>query len=305
MRTDAKPFLKWAGGKSQLINELDNRLPAELKNKKTIERYIEPFVGGGAFFFYLKSKYNIGFSYLFDTNQDLILTYKIIQKKPYELIKKLNGISKRYLRKDIENREAYYYRLRKRYNNQKKKINYTSYSDIWLKRAAYFIFLNKTCFNGLHRLNKNSEFNVPFGKYKNPKILDKNNILNVHRTLKNTALYCNDFSKSTKFVKNETLIYCDPPYRPLNNTSSFTNFTENGFCDEDQKRLASYYKDMSKKEGAYLILSNSDPQNHNPSDSFFEKLYSDFIIDKVDANRIINCDAKKRGTIKELIITSC
>ena len=304
MKTDAKPFLKWAGGKSQLLNELDARLPVELKNKKTIKRYIEPFVGGGAFFFYLKRKYDIGFSYLFDTNQDLILTYKVIQKKPHELIKKLNGIRGRYLRKNREDIEAHYYRLRKRYNNQKKKINYTNYSDIWLKRAAYFIFLNKTCFNGLHRLNKNAEFNVPFGKYKNPKILDKNNILNVHKALKNTKIYSKDFSKSKKFVKKETLIYCDPPYRPLNNTSSFTSFTEDGFSDGDQRRLASYYKDMSKKEGVYLILSNSDPQNHNPSDSFFEKLYNDFIIDKVDANRIINCDAKKRGTLKELIITN-
>lgn len=305
MKPLAKPFLKWAGGKTQLLDELVKRLPDQIKRGQIIDRYIEPFIGGGAFFFYLKGKFKIRKSYLIDTNKDLVVTYKVIQKDPNSLAKKLNGIERRYLKKSIEDRETYYYRIRKRYNNQKGKFGYTSYNDDWVKRAAYLIFLNKTCFNGLYRLNSNGEFNVPFGRYKNPTILDKTNVLEVSKALKNTEICCGDFTESRKFVKEGTLIYCDPPYRPLNVTSSFTGFTAAGFSDEDQKRLASYYKDMAKKKNVYLTLSNSDPQNVNPNDDFFEKLYLDFNIDKVDANRMINCDAKKRGIIKELIVTNC
>ncbi|MCK4325233.1 DNA adenine methylase [bacterium] len=303
IRPQARPFLKWAGGKTQLIDELIKRFPEAIKEKQTIDTYIEPFIGGGALFFYLKGKYIIKKSYLSDINQDLVIAYRTIKKKPRELIKQLKGIESRYLKRSREERESYFYKIRKRYNIQKQKLNCTNFNDNWIKRTAYLIFLNKTCFNGLFRLNNKGEFNVPHGKYANPAIADEKNILAANRALKNTEIYCGDFTKSKKYIQNGALIYCDPPYRPLNSTSSFTGFTKEGFSDEDQARLAEFYKELSKKKDVYLILSNSDPQNIDPDDTFFDELYKDFNIDRVEASRVINCDSKKRGLIKELIIT--
>lgn len=300
----AKPFLKWAGGKGQILHELEQRLPEHIKKNQVIETYIEPFVGGGALFFFLKSKYKINKSYLLDNNKDLMVGYKVIQNNPKELIKKLEGLKYRYLRKTDEEKKRNYYRIRKRYNIQGKKFDYYNYNDEWIKRAAYLIFLNKTCFNGLYRLNSNGEFNVPHGRYKNPPILDKKNILEVNRALKDTQIYCADFTQSAQYINGKSLIYFDPPYRPLNNTSSFTSFTKDGFTDEDQRKLSSFYSELSKKENIYLILSNSDPKNINPNDDFFDELYQKFNIERVRATRMINCDAAKRGFINELIITN-
>ncbi len=303
-KPSAKPFLKWAGGKTQLLEELAKRIPDDIKDIKTINSYIEPFVGSGAFFFYLKNRYKIKHSYLLDNNKDLIITYQVIQKDPTALIKKLKGIEYRYLRKESADREAYYYRIRKRYNNHRKRFTFNRYSHTWVQRAAYLVFLNRTCFNGLFRLNRAGEFNVPYGRYKNPTIIDKTNILQVNRALQNTVIECADFTRARQYVKGKTLIYCDPPYRPLNITSNFTGFTENGFSDEDQKRLANFYRQLSDKKDLYLMLSNSDPKNVNPADTFFDSLYKGFTIDRVDAKRMINCDAKKRGQIKELLIAN-
>jgi len=255
----ARPFLKWAGGKTQLLPDLEARLPDSIKQTGLIERYVEPFVGGGAFFFYLKSKYKIKKAFLCDNNSDLVLTFKVVKKNPHELIKKLKGIRYRYLKKHQDERAVYYYHIRQRFNNQKRKIDYRQYSKNWIKRAAYLIFLNKTCFNGLYRLNSRGEFNVPFGRYKDPVIFNKDNILAISHALENTKVYCDDFSTSREYVTPRTLVYCDPPYRPLSATSYFTSFTENGFSEEDQKRLAKYCKQVSSVKDVWLILSNSDP----------------------------------------------
>ena len=237
IRPQARPFLKWAGGKTQLIDELVKRFPEIIKEKQTIDTYIEPFIGGGALFFYLKGKYTIKKSYLFDINQDLVTVYKTVKKNPKELIKQLKGIESRYLKRSKEEREDYFYKIRKQYNRQKQRINYANFNDNWIKRTVYLIFLNKTCFNGLFRLNNKGEFNVPHGRYANPAIADEKNILETSRALKNTEIYCGDFTKSKKYIQNGTLIYCDPPYRPLNTTSSFTGFTKEGFSDEDVKMI--------------------------------------------------------------------
>lgn len=153
-------------------------------------------------------------------------------------------------------------------------------------------------------MNSKGKFNVPHGRYKNPTILDKKNILEVHRALKDTEIYCADFTQSAQYINEKSLIYFDPPYRPISTTSSFTSFTENGFTDKDQKKLASFYHKLSEKKGANLILSNSDPKNINPNDNFFDELYKGFKIDRIQATRMINCDATKRGFISELIITN-
>jgi len=297
----AKPFLKWAGGKSQLIPELSSRLPKEIINSGTIESYVEPFVGGGAFFFYLKGRFQINKSFLFDINRELIVGYKVLQNNPKELTNRLKELETEYIDKNEEERKNYYYKVRGRYNSQISSFDYINYNTNWVQRASDMIFLNRTCFNGLFRQNQKGEFNVPHGRYKNPRICDKENIKNVNLALKNTEIIYGDFSKSSKYVTDNSLIYFDPPYRPLNQTSSFTSYSKEEFTDIDQIRLSEFYKELDKK-GAYLILSNSDPKNENPDDDFFDNLYKKFIIERVNAKRIINCDPRKRGEIKELII---
>ncbi len=297
----AKPFLKWAGGKSQLISELSSRLPKEIIGNGIIDSYIEPFVGGGAFFFYLKSRFQINNSYLFDINRELIVGYKVLQNNPKELITRLNNLEIEYINKNEEERKNYYYAIRDSYNSQINSLDYNNYNAAWIERAAFMIFLNRTCFNGLFRQNRTGEFNVPHGRYKNPRICDKDNIKKVNLALQNTEIICGDFKDSSRYINSKSLVYFDPPYRPLTKTSSFTSYSKEEFTDEDQIRLSEFYKELDKK-GASLILSNSDPKNEDPNDNFFDILYHDFIIERVNAKRIINCDPNKRGEIKELII---
>jgi len=296
-----KPFLKWAGGKSQLVEELKKRLPQPILRSKTIDVYVEPFVGGGAFFFYLKSNYVIKKAYLFDINKDLVIVYKVVQTSPQALVEQLYSIERRYFSLPEDEQKKFYYEIRDLYNRQKKEFDFSNFNKDWIVRAAYMIFLNKTCYNGLYRLNKNGEFNVPYGKYKNPKICDKENLFEASKALQNTEIVCADFEESKRYISKGTLVYLDPPYRPLSKTSNFTSYTEDGFSDEDQIRLAKYFREMNKR-GAYILLSNSDPKNFDPKDSFFEKLYEGFIIERVPAKRFINSDAKGRGSIMELII---
>lgn len=297
----AKPFLKWAGGKTQLLVDLSKRIPSKFKESNHIKRYCEPFVGGGAFFFYLKNKYKIEEAVLLDINEELILAYKVIQQNQEELINQLEKIEKAYLSKNEEERKKYYYEIRSRYNAQKKDFDFNKYNSRWVERTKYLMFLNKTCFNGLFRLNSKGEFNVPFGRYKHPTICDEKNIEAVHKALKNVIVLSGDFEKSDKYIKKNTFVYFDPPYKPISSSSYFTSYSKKGFNDEDQKRLAGFYKKMDKR-GAYLLLSNSDPKNEDHDNDFFDTLYKEFSIERVDANRFINCDPSKRGAIKELII---
>ncbi len=297
----ARPFLKWAGGKSQLIGNLESNLPERIKRSRKIERYLEPFIGGGAFFFYLKSNYDIGKSFICDINRELIICYKVIQGNPDKLMEKLEELQNDYLKKSEDQRKICFYTIREAYNNQATNFDYETCNDEWITRASYLIFLNKTCFNGLFRLNGKGEFNVPFGKYKNPRIYDSDNILEVSKALKNTEILNMDFKETARFVKKDTLVYFDPPYRPINETSNFTSYSRDGFNDEDQKRLSVFYSKLNKI-GGYLILSNSDPKNYNYQDYFLDELYKDYNIVRVKATRMINCDASKRGEINELII---
>jgi len=298
---NAKPFLKWAGGKTQLLDELYRRLPFSLLQSGEIKRYVEPFVGGGALFFFLKRKFKIEEAFLMDINKELIIGYKVIQRNVNELITELSKMEQMYIKLPEEGRKNFYYRIRDEYNRQKERFDYSAYNFDWVKRAAYLIFLNKTCYNGLYRLNKKGEFNVPFGRYKNPVICDAENLIEVHKALTDVEIICADFEESKKYIDQNTLVYLDPPYRPLNNTSNFTSYNEEGFDDYDQIRLANFFREMHNV-GAFLMLSNSDPKNENPDDDFFEILYKGFVIERVKAKRCINSNADKRGDIKELII---
>ena len=298
----ATPFLKWAGGKTQLLKRFSKRLPPEMKNGE-ITSYVEPFVGGGAVFFYLAQRFSFDHSSIFDANEELILSYRVIKKSTKKLIHELESLESAYISKNNEDRERLFYHVRDSFNKKKPEINFHKYDAEWVTRAAQNIFLNRTCFNGLFRMNRTGEFNVPFGRYKNPQILNKDNLNDVAALLKTTTIILGDFTRCKKFVDNTTFVYLDPPYRPLNDTSSFTSYAKDGFSDTDQHRLAGFFKELDKK-GATIMLSNSDPRNENPDDSFFDELYADYTIERVPAKRSINCNGARRGEINELIITN-
>ncbi len=300
-RPQAKPFLKWAGGKTQLLAELSSRLPDDIKKKRLIESYIEPFLGGGAFFFYLRKHYEIRDAYLLDLNRELILTYKVVQEDPDSLISYLNELEEKYRSSDKEGRRKLFYQIRTLYNKQMKEINHNDYSLRWVERAGQLIFLNKTCYNGLFRQNKKGEFNVPHGRYKNPTICDAQNLREVSLALQGVKLIQADFLQAKSFVQRKSFVYFDPPYRPLSATSNFTSYAKEDFDDADQIRLANLFIDLDKA-GASLMLSNSDPKNSDEIDNFFDELYGGFSIERVLANRNINRDGKGRGKVTELII---
>lgn len=297
----AKPFMKWAGGKGQLIEKLANLFPSEMKAGK-ITKYVEPFIGGGALYFFIAQAYpQIEQFFISDANQELVLAYKTIQKDVESLISFLEKLEKKYHALDASVQKEFFYEQRKSFNEKLSDINFNEFQTNWIERTAEIIFLNRTCFNGLFRVNSKGEFNVPFGDYKNPKICDADNLCAVSALLQKTEIELGDFTASEKFVDSSTLVYFDPPYRPLSKTASFTSYSKFEFGDETQKRLAEYYASLSKIN-AKLMLSNSDPKNENPDDHFFEDLYKGFRIERVDASRMINSNSSKRGKIKELVI---
>ncbi len=298
---NAKPFLKWAGGKKQLLREFNERLPVHLKESGIIKRYIEPFVGGGAMFFFLKKHYIIRESILLDINRELVMAYQVVKNDHKTLTDMLRDIEENHLKKEEDDRKKNFYRIRDIYNSEIQGFDYDNYNYQWIERTSHLIFMNKTCFNGLFRQNKNGEFNVPFGLYKNPKICDAINIKCVNQALTDTEILFSDFINSESYINEGTFVYLDPPYRPLTKTSNFTNYSKDGFTDLDQVKLASFYKKMDLK-GAYLMLSNSDPKNEDVTDEFFDKLYRGYHIDRVLAKRNINRDASGRGIINELIV---
>ena len=295
-RIECKPFIKWVGGKGQLLSEINKLYPVELG--KNINKYAEIFVGGGAVLFDILSKYKLDEVYISDKNLELINTYKSIRDNVDILIKSLKGMEEQYIPLDNENRKDYYYKKREEYNSL--KIN-SEVNNI--EKAVLFIFLNKTCFNGLYRVNKKGEFNVPMGAYKKPKICDEENLKNVSLALKKVKIIYADYRESESFIDEKTFVYIDPPYRPLNITSSFTSYTENDFNDKEQIELAEYINVLNKK-GAKIVISNSDPKNNDIDDNFFDKLYKNYNINRVKATRMLNSNASLRGAINELLITN-
>lgn len=300
--SSAKPFLKWAGGKTQLLEEFTKRIPKELKEGK-LPIFIEPFIGGGAVFFQFNSVFQFDECHIFDINEELILAYTVVKNSVEDLVDLLCDIEKDFLSEDDSGRKEYFYNLRDEFNRQKPKINFHQFKRVWIERAARLIFLNKTCFNGLYRVNNQGEFNVPFGRYKNPKILNSNLLKTDSNRLQNTEIHLGDFAESDRYISYDSFVYFDPPYRPLNITSSFTQYSKNGFNDSEQRRLAQFFEKCDRKD-AKIMLSNSDPKNVDPNDEFFDILYSNYNINRVPAKRMINCDGTKRGEIREIIVTN-
>lgn len=288
-----KPFVKWVGGKGQLVDEIMEILPA--REEKILNKYAEPMVGGGALFFRLLSDYDFEELYIGDSNPELINAYIAIKKNVEQLIEKLSCMQSNYLPLDDNGRKFYYYDVRDKFNG----ISLSEKTSV--EKAAYFIFLNKTCFNGLYRVNKKGQFNVPMGSYKNPAICDGENLRNVHAALQNVKIVCGDYTKASSFIDDKTLVYFDPPYRPISETSAFTSYNSTAFDDSEQIRLAQFVGKINAL-GAKILVSNSEPKNFNPDDEFFEDLYRGYTIRRVSATRMVNSNAGGRGKINELLI---
>ena len=291
-----KPFLKWAGGKGQLLSEIEKYYPFE---SGKITKYAEPFVGGGAVIFDILSKYDLEDIYISDINAELINTYNIIRYDIDKLIDMLMVMQNEFVPMNTDDRKEYYMKKRERFNYLKVNCN----EDLNIEKAALMIFLNKTCFNGLFRVNKKGLFNVPMGSYKNPMICDEKNLRAVSEKLQDVTIVCGDYRESADFIDERTFVYFDPPYRPITDTASFTAYSENLFNDEEQIELAKFVDDMHKK-GAKVVISNSDPKNSNSDDDFFDNIYSSHKIKRVEATRMINRNSKGRGKIKELLISN-
>lgn len=296
---EAKPILKWAGGKSQLLPQINKFLPNKVTKGK-IKRYIEPFVGGGAVFFDLIKKYKFSEVVLSDINLELVILYKLVRDDIYHLIEELEKIQREY---DVaENKSSYYYNMRMEYNSFDKKVSFASVvnSDNFIRRAALTVFLNKTCFNGLYRVNRKGEFNVPIGSYINPRIFDKSDMINASIALQNSIILHGDFEETDRFINKDSFVYYDPPYRPVSKTSAFISYSSTEFDDVEQKRLKDFF-DKAHRKGALQMLSNSDPTNY-VEDSFFDDLYRDYKINRIYAKRSIRATGTQY--IRELLITN-
>lgn len=291
-----KPFLKWAGGKGQLLDTIRLKYPTKSSN---ITKYCEPFIGGGAVFFDIISHYKFSQILINDINKDLINSYKVIRDDVNSLLNMLLDYQNDYLMKNNEERKLFYYNIRNRFNEL--KIN--TFKSENIEKAALLIFLNKTCFNGLYRVNSKGLFNVPMGDYKNPLICDSENLKLVSNILSSVEIRSADYAECYNFINNETFVYIDPPYRPLNKTANFTSYNEVQFEDKEQVRLGTFVDNISDK-GAKVVLSNSDPKNIDASDTFFDNLYKKHNIERITAKRMINSDSSNRGIINEILVSN-
>ena len=294
MTIKTKPFTKWVGGKTQLIESIEKALPENFAEIKNVT-YIEPFVGGGAVLFWILQQFpNISNAVINDINPDLTTAYKTIKETPSELVNYLQTIQDEYLPLNEEKRKHYYLNKRERFNTKSLEP---------VENTAIFIYLNRTCYNGLYRVNSKGLFNVPFGRYNNPKICDKQTIFADSEILQKVEILTGDFEETLKYASNSSFFYFDPPYKPLSETSSFNSYAKEDFNDLEQIRLGNFCKRIDLL-GHKFILSNSDVKGKNQNDIFFDVLYEQFSIKRVLATRMVNANAEKRGKLTELLITN-
>lgn len=313
----AKPFLKWAGGKTQLLSEIRKFYP------QNIEKYCEPFVGGGAVLFDVITKFQPKEVLINDINPELTNTYTQIKTNVNSLIEILSDWQNEYQNSSPEKRKEIFYKKRERFNElilgsllgsadaPLKETRQAAFpptlrvptilnADL-LEKAALMIYLNKTCFNGLYRVNAKGLFNVPSGVYKNPGICQKENLIAVSEALQNVTILTGDYKQTKNFIDSNTFVYIDPPYRPLTQSASFTSYSKEGFDDSKQIELGNFVSEIHQN-GAKILLSNSDPKNADKNDNFFDDLYKDFDIKRVSANRMINSNSDGRGAINEILV---
>lgn len=288
----AKPFIKWVGGKGQLLDQLEALLPNDFDSWADVT-YIEPFVGGGAMLFHLLQAHpNIRRAVINDINPKLTTCYRVIRDNPQQLITRLKEIENYYLGlSKEEDRRAYYMQQRAAFNGALQDVEQT----------AVFIFLNRTCFNGLYRENRKGEYNVPFGRYANPQICNAELIMADNKVLQRVEILTGDFRHTLSYAQGRTLFYFDPPYRPLSNTSSFNDYAKQPFNDEAQIRLKEFCDQVSAA-GCSFMLSNSDCLGNDGTDRFFDDLFQDYYIERVWAKRSVNAVASKRGKLTEILV---
>ncbi len=292
-RVRAHPFIKWVGGKTQLISEIASRLPVDFMSYDT---YVEPFVGGGAFLFHVLQTYPaVKRVVINDLNAKLMTLYRVVKEKPESLITTLKDMESYYRSLDAAGKKLLFLSEREKFNSVGMLDN--------VSLAAKFIFLNRTCFNGLYRENGKGAFNVPFGRYANPTICDVHNLRVASRLLQRVDIVCGDFAETENHIFGRTLFYFDPPYKPLSATSSFNSYSKAGFNDDEQKRLAAFCRELDSR-GIRFILSNSDVRGCDPSNNFFDDLYAGFDIQRVYAVRSVNANAERRGRLTELLISN-
>ena len=291
----AKPFLKWAGGKRQLISEIESRLPPNISE---ISTYVEPFIGGGALLFHMLENYDFKKIHISDINLELVLCYRQLQSSVEDVISSLEKLIDNFP-DETEARSDFFYNIRELWNSN---LDIESMNDgEKSERVAQMIFLNKTCFNGLFRLNRSGKFNVPTGRYKKPSFPSSEALKEVSVALQGVTIHHASYEECLNWVDDKSFVYFDPPYRPLSKTSSFVSYSKGDFDDENQTELASFTKVLDSRKVKFL-LSNSDPKNTIPNDDFFDVLYNYFKIDRVFASRSINSNPEKRGKISELLI---
>lgn len=291
----AKPFLKWAGGKTQLIEQIKQQLPVVVTENEFT--FIEPFVGSGAVLFWVLREFsNVKRVIINDINSDLTNTYLTIKNDVDTLIEILLSWENEYhsLTEKAEEKKEYYYQKREAFNKR---------NSIQTVQSALFLFLNKTCFNGLYRVNRKNGFNVPIGSYKKPRICNQENLLAVSEALQKVVILNGDFSETINYATENTFFYFDPPYKPLSETSSFNSYAKDEFNDSEQIRLKKFCDTLDQK-GYQWILSNSDVKGKNPDDNFFDDLFGNYQINRVLAKRSINANPEKRGQLTELLITN-
>ena len=290
----AKPFVKWVGGKTQLLEDIKKALPMDLSKRENVT-YVEPFVGGGAVLFWILQEYpNITRAVINDINAELICTYRVIKNDVENLIFELRRLQEQYLPLNPEARKSFFITQRNRFNETEK-------TDV--DTATLFIFLNKTCFNGLYRVNSKGKFNVPHGRYTNPIICDEKRLRADSALLQRVEILCGDFAQTGRYAGENVLYYFDPPYRPLTATSAFTSCSKEGFNDAEQTRLRDFCDQIAANKSLF-VASNSDPQNIDNDDDFFDHLYRMFNIKRVSAARMINSKGDGRGVISEIMISN-
>ncbi|MDP8232906.1 MAG: DNA adenine methylase [Candidatus Zophobacter franzmannii] len=290
----AKPFLKWAGGKTQLLHDIALQIPFRNDDRFV---YVEPFVGSGAVLIWILQNYpNIEYAVINDVNSDLMDCYQVIKTNVHELIEELRSLERSYhaICDSPELKKEFYYEHREKYNLREEDV---------IKHSAIFIFLNRTCFNGLYRVNRKNEFNVPIGSYKKPQICNEENLLSVSKLLEKVEIFNGDFEETIPKTQHKVLFYCDPRYKPLGNTASFNSYMKDDFNDEEQKRLKRFCDKLDDNK-FYWILSNSDVKGKDINDDFFDNLYKDYKITRVFARRMINSNPDKRGQLTELMISN-
>lgn len=301
VKKPARPFLKWIGGKSQLLSQLRSYYPQGLENGD-VSTYVEPFIGGGAVFFDIMSQYGdkISNSVINDINPNVINAYRVIRDNTEELIGELESIQINYLGMSAEGRAEFYYQRRDEYNSS--ILSPVVNNDP--RRAALLIYLNKTCFNGLYRINRSGIFNASHGRYPKPAILDADNLNAVSLTLQDTEILCGSYQETSHLAyTSDSFIYLDPPYRPITRTANFNSYDMSVFDDAAQYELGEFVANADVA-GAKILLSNSDPKNSDPDDNFFDDLYSQHNVNRVSARRSVSTNGAGRGAVSEVLVSN-